>query len=169
METSRPNEEKIGFLQNGLHSIYNILFGDEENNYKVVNHFLDSLKEMPEKAGKTGQNLITIDLNESVKTRNQKKSPMSLSLKENKKIENLPIQILEDNEEKEQNNKRHFKEEDEEYEPIQDDSKFTNRKRKARNELKKTTTGKKLKRDMLREMKQFTAMTQNSIEYDLFF
>ena len=92
-----------------------------------------------------------------------------MSLKENKKIENLPIEILEDNEEKEKTNKKHFKEDDEEYEPVQDDSKFTNRKRKARNELKKITTGKKLKRDMLKEMKEFTAMTQNSIEYDLFF
>ena len=175
LELSRPIEENLSNLQRNLHSIYKTLFG-VEHNYKLLGDFFDSIKELPEiKSKNANQNLVLIDLNESIRTRNQKRS--TTLLKENKKLENLPIVLIEDN--NEENNKKNKKvKKDDDYEPLAfeeeysesgDFPKFTGKKRRAKNELKKTTTGKKLKRDMLKEMKEFTKMAQNSIEYDVFF
>ena len=52
------------------------------------------------------------------------------------------------------------------------ENKFTNRKRKVKQEVKKVTTGKKSKKEMLkeiREMKEYSILAKNSIEFDVFF
>lgn len=178
MSSKKPKEENIEKLQDGFLSIHKILFGDDEENILHLKEVFENLKENSSSNSSTNPNLITIDLNESIKTRNQKKSSFN-HLKENKETTNIIID--QEDEEKEDSskkakNKTRTKKNDEDYKPIEEEYEFsdnggmiTSRKRRAKNEIKKTTTGKKIKKDLLREMREFTRITQNSIEYDIFY
>lgn len=160
-------------MQNGFLSIHKILFGEDEESINHLKEVFENLKEN----SSTNPNLITIDLNESIKTRNQKKSSLN-HLKENKETINIIVdeENEDDNSSKKPKNKIKAKKNDEDYKPIEEEYEFsenggmiTSRKRRAKNEIKKTTTGKKIKKDLLKEMREFTRMTQNSIEYDIFY
>lgn len=159
-------------MQNGFLSIHKILFGEDEES---INHFKEVFENLKENSS-TNPSLITIDLNEPIKTRNQKKSSLN-HLKENKETINIIIdEENEDDSSKKPKNKTKAKKNDEDYKPIEEEYEFrdncgmiTSHKRRAKNEIKKTTTGKKIKKDLLKEMREFTRMTQNSIEYDIFY
>lgn len=170
---AKSKEEKISKLEIGISSIGKVLFGEEEEHLRGLRDFLKELRVGGFEEEKT--NLINIDLSESIKKRREKKQ--NRALKENQKPDNSAV--LERNEGEEESPKKIKRkalklieigeEQEGDYEIHKDGENVTNRKRKARNEIKKTTTGKKVKRDMLREMKEFTRITQNSIEYDIFF
>ena len=182
IDFNKPKSENIHAIQENFQSICGFLFPENEklDSCKNLKNFLENLHS----EHKENPNLITIDLNEKVRTRNQRKGEF---LKENKKIQNCEKSTsdenFEDSETKASKQRKKFNMEDEDYKPANKEidfeeeysdfeNKLTNRKRKVKQEVKKVTTGKKSKKEMLkeiREMKEYSILAKNSIEFDVFF
>lgn len=181
IDFNKPKAENIHAIQENFQSICGFLFPENEkqDSCKNLKNFLENLHS----EHKENPNVITIDLNEKVRTRNQKKGGF---LKENKKIQNCQHSTsdenFEDSESKASKQRKKFNMEDEDYKPAKEidfeeeysdfENKFTNRKRKVKQEVKKVTTAKKSKKEMLkeiREMKEYSILAKNSIEFDVFF
>ena len=144
IDPNKTKIENIHIFHENFQSICSVLFPENQDACKNLNGFWQQIQKDAEH--KDNPNLITIDLTEKVKTRNQRKGSSGL-LRENKKMQNCQNSTSDENfedisESKDSKHRKKFNLDDEDYKPAKEidfeeeysdfENKLTNRKRKVK-------------------------------------